>query len=153
MVSTETIHPNRAKPSTEALRVPTVPEHFRQFSIFIAVPKWGLTQESHMFRKLLGAAAVAAFAIGTSVSAASADSCSGHDHVGGTVIGGVTGGVIGGAVTHGSVGGVVGGAVLGGLAGNQIARSSDCHRHRHYARYYYDRYGHKHYYRTAYGYR
>jgi uncharacterized protein YcfJ len=103
-----------------------------------------------MLNRILGAAAVAAFAIGTSVSA-NADSCSGHDHVGGTVIGGVTGGVIGGAVTHGSVGGVVGGAVLGGLAGNQIARSSDCHRHRHYARhYYYDRYGHKHYYTTAY---
>ena len=102
-----------------------------------------------MFKKILGAAAVATLALGLTVPA-SADSCSGRNHTGGTVIGGVTGGLIGGAVTHGSAGGVIGGAVLGGLAGNQIARSADCNRHRHYARYYYDRYGHKHYYRTAY---
>jgi uncharacterized protein YcfJ len=106
-----------------------------------------------MLKKILGAAAVATLALGITVPA-SADSCSGRNHIGGTVIGGVTGGVIGGAVTHGNAGGVIGGAVLGGLAGNQIARSADCNRHRHYARrYYYDRYGHRHYYTTAYGYR
>jgi len=107
-----------------------------------------------MLNKLIGAAAVAVLTFGTAVSA-NADACSGRNHVGGTVIGGVTGGVIGGAVTHGSAGGVIGGAVLGGLAGNAIARSADCHRHsyryrnHHYARYYYDSHGHRHYYRTA----
>ncbi len=105
-----------------------------------------------MLKKILGAAAVATLVLGTAVSA-NADSCSGRNHVGGTVIGGVTGGLIGGAVTHGNAGGVIGGAVLGGLAGNQIARSADCRRHYRHARYYYDRYGHRHYYRTAYGYR
>jgi uncharacterized protein YcfJ len=110
-----------------------------------------------MLKNLIGAAAVAVLALGAAVPA-NADACSGRNHLGGTVVGGVAGGALGSAVTHGSAGGVIGGAVLGGLAGNAIARSADCHRHsayyyRHhhrYARYYMDRYGHRHYYTAAY---
>jgi hypothetical protein len=111
-----------------------------------------------MFKKMIGVAAVAALTLGTAVSA-NADGCSGRNHTGGTIVGGVTGGVLGGAITHGSVGGVVGGAVLGGLAGNAIARSADCHRrtsyyyrngHRYARTYYVDRYGHRHYYAANY---
>ncbi len=108
-----------------------------------------------MLKTLIGAAAIASFALCTT-DAALADACSGHDHVGGTVLGGVTGGVVGGAITHGSPVGVVCGAVVGGLAGNAIARSGDCNRHAHYyhnhryASYYTDRYGHRHYYNSAY---
>ena len=82
------------------------------------------------------AAAVIALSAGT--TAASADSCSGHGHATGTVLGAVGGGVIGSAVSHGSLGGVIGGAVLGGLAGNAISRDVDCH-HRYHSRYYYRR--------------
>jgi uncharacterized protein YcfJ len=85
--------------------------------------------------------AAATLALGIGTTAAYADSCSGHNHNTGTVLGAVGGGVIGGAVTHGSLGGVVGGAVLGGLAGNAVNRSIDC-RHRHQSRYYY-RHGHR----------
>ncbi len=89
-----------------------------------------------MFKTIGRTIAVAAFALGVS-TAAQADSCSGHNHTTGTVLGAVGGGLIGSQVVHGA-GGVVGGAVLGGLAGNAISRDMDC-RHRHYrhARYYY----------------
>lgn len=89
--------------------------------------------------------AIAAFALGMS-TAAQADSCSGHSHTTGTVLGAVGGGLIGSQVVHGP-GGVIGGAVLGGLAGNAVSRGIDCG-HRHYyrhARYYY-RHGHRYYY-------
>ena len=76
---------------------------------------------------------------GTTVMA-QADSCSGHNHTTGTVVGAVGGGAIGSAVTHGSLGGVVAGAALGGLAGNSVARDMDCrHRHDRHSRYYYRR--------------
>jgi uncharacterized protein YcfJ len=96
-------------------------------------------------RKTIGKTiAAAAFALGIS-TAAQADSCSGHSHTTGTVLGAVGGGLIGSQVVHGA-GGVVGGAVLGGLAGNAISRDIDC-RHRYYrhSRYYY-RHGRRYYY-------
>jgi surface antigen len=79
-----------------------------------------------MVRKnlLLIAAASLAFSLG--VTNAFADDCSGHDHTGSTILGGVLGGVLGGAVTHGNAGGVIGGAILGGLAGNAVSRDMDC---------------------------
>jgi uncharacterized protein YcfJ len=84
--------------------------------------------------------AVGVVAFGMSVAAASADSCSGHSHTTGTVLGAVGGGVIGGAVTHGNIAGVAGGAVLGGLTGNAIARNADCSHRHHYHRYWSARY-------------
>jgi uncharacterized protein YcfJ len=93
----------------------------------------------------LPAITLAAAILACGAGAANADSCSGHGHAAGTVVGAVGGGLIGSAVTHGSAGGVIGGAVLGGLAGNQIARSGDC-RHYHRHAYYYDRYHRRHYY-------
>src|ERR1700749_4760534 len=79
--------------------------------------------EIFMLRNMLAATA-AFFALGS--SAALADSCSGRDHTGGTVLGAIAGGVLGGAVSHGNGGAVVGGAILGGLAGNAISRDMDC---------------------------
>jgi uncharacterized protein YcfJ len=110
-----------------------------------------------MLKNLIGAAAIAALTLGGATSAM-ADRCSGHDHLAGTIIGGVAGGALGSAVTHGNAGGVIGGAVLGGMAGNNISRNIDCHRHRayysrhhrHYASYYTDRYGRRHYYDASY---
>ncbi len=93
--------------------------------------------------------AAAALALGAGTTGALADSCSGHGHTTGTVLGAVGGGAIGGAATHGSLGGVLGGAVLGGLAGNAVSRDVDCHgrhtyRHGRYERSrYYDRHGHR----------
>ena len=54
--------------------------------------------------------AAATFALGAGTAAAQADSCSGHNHNTGTVLGAVGGGAIGSAVSHGSLGGVIGGA-------------------------------------------
>ena len=90
-----------------------------------------------------------AFMLSLGVSAAMADSCSGHSHNDATVGGAVGGGLIGGLASHSVAGGVVG-AVAGGLIGNSIARSSDCnHRvvRRQHDSYYIDRDGHRHYYR------
>ena len=88
-----------------------------------------------MHRTLKAGFAAAAFFAGVSLTGASADSCSGHSHPTGTILGAVGGGLIGSQVVHGA-GGVVGGAVLGGLAGNAVERDIDCrHRYRH-ARYY-----------------
>ena len=92
------------------------------------------------------AAAILALSAGT--VAADADSCSGHSHHTGTVVGAVGGGLIGDAITHGSVVGVVGGAVAGGLAGNAIARDGNCSGRRYdrdHRAYYYDRYHNRHY--------
>jgi surface antigen len=75
-----------------------------------------------MLRHFILAAILAA----ATSTTAMADSCSGRDHTGGTILGGVLGGVLGGAVTHGNAGGVIGGALLGGLAGNAISRDMDC---------------------------
>ena len=94
------------------------------------------------------AAAILALSAGT--VAADADSCSGHSHQTGTVVGAVGGGLIGDAITHGSVVGVVGGAVAGGLAGNAIERDRNCNGRRYdrdHRAYYYDRYHNRHYYR------
>src|SRR5215468_2224418 len=96
--------------------------------------------------------AAAAIALGAGTVAAQADSCSGHSHTTGTVLGAVGGGAIGSAATHGNLGGVVGGAVLGGLAGNAISRGIDCN-HRYYrGHYYHGRYYHGRYYRHRYSY-
>ena len=94
-----------------------------------------LTTTTRMF-------AAAALAFGAGTTGALADSCSGHHHTTGTVLGAVGGGAIGSAVSHGSIAGVLGGAVLGGLAGNAVSRGIDCdHRYRH-ARYEHSRYRH-----------
>ena len=78
-----------------------------------------------MLRKtILSAATLVVLGLGS--SAAFPDDCSGRDHTGGTIVGGILGGVLGGAVTHGNAGGVIGGALLGGLAGNAVSRDMDC---------------------------
>jgi len=79
-----------------------------------------------MINKTAMMLAAAALAFGATTGTASASSCHGRDHTGGTVLGAIAGGVIGGAVTHGSGIGIVGGAVVGGFAGNAIARDIDC---------------------------
>ena len=91
--------------------------------------------------------AASLFALGAGTVAAQADSCSGHGHGTGTVLGAVGGGAVGSAVSHGSLGGVVAGAVIGGLAGNAISRDADCRggRNYHHSRYYY-RHGHRYSY-------
>jgi surface antigen len=78
-----------------------------------------------MLRKTILSAAML-IVLGLGSSAAFADECSGQDHTGGTIVGGILGGVLGGAVTHGNAGGVIGGALLGGLAGNAVSRDMDC---------------------------
>ncbi len=89
-------------------------------------------------------AAACVVALGAGTLSAAADSCSGHSHDTGTVLGAGGGALIGGLASHSVVGAVVGG-VAGGFAGNAIARSEDCHHARH--RYSYrDRDGHRHYY-------
>jgi len=81
---------------------------------------------------------LAALMIALTGSGALADECSGRDHTGGTILGGVLGGVLGGAVSHGNAGAVVGGAILGGLAGNAVARDMDCSDRPYAARSYQD---------------
>jgi Glycine zipper len=97
-----------------------------------------------MLNRITRLVAAAALALGAATTGALADSCSGHGHSTGTVLGAVGGGAIGSAVSHGSLGGVLGGAVIGGLAGNAVSRDVDCHRHGRYerSRYYY-RHGHR----------
>ncbi len=101
-----------------------------------------------MLKQTIRLIAALGVAFGLSTTTALADSCSGHSHTTGTVVGAVGGGVIGGAVTHGNIGGVAGGAVLGGLAGNAIARSADCHHRHHYRRVWSERY-HRYYWRRV----
>ena len=91
-----------------------------------------------MFRTLTKSLAAASFFLAIGVTSASADSCSGHSHPTGTILGAVGGGLIGSQVVHGA-GGVVGGAVLGGLAGNAVERDMDCRHHYRHARYYHRR--------------
>ena len=98
-----------------------------------------------MLNRTMKLLAAVTFALGAGTVSAYADSCSGHGHGTGTVLGAVGGGAIGSAASHGSLGGVVAGAVIGGLAGNAISRDIDCNggRHgRHQSRYYY-RHGHR----------
>jgi uncharacterized protein YcfJ len=96
-----------------------------------------------MLNRMTRLIAASAIALGAGTATATADSCSGHHHTTGTVLGAVGGGAIGSAVSHGSIGGVIGGAVLGGLAGNAVSRDVDCHhRYRHESRYYW-RNGHR----------
>ena len=98
--------------------------------------------------KLSALALASILALGAGTIAANADSCSGHNHNTGTVLGAVGGGLIGSQLSHGNAGGVIGGAVVGGLAGNAIARSGDCRHHSyHRSAYWYDSYHHRHYYR------
>lgn len=101
-----------------------------------------------MLNFLTKGVAGAVFAVAASTGIANADSCSGHRHTTGTVLGAVGGGVIGGAVTHGNIAGVAGGAVLGGLAGNAISRDMDCRHGHRYHRYWSERY-HRYYWRRA----
>jgi hypothetical protein len=93
-----------------------------------------------MLKQTAAMIVAAVIVLGATTVAATADSCSGHDHTTGTVLGAGGGAILGGVATHSAVG-AVGGAVLGGLAGNAIARSNDCDRHyRHHHR-------HRHHYR------
>jgi hypothetical protein len=69
----------------------------------------------------------------------------------GTALGAVGGGVIGNVVTHGSVIGTLAGAAGGGFIGHRLS-GNGCNRagyYRHHRHYYVDRYGRRHYYRTA----
>ena len=91
-----------------------------------------------MSRNNLLLIAATSLAISFGATNAFADDCSGHDHTGSTIIGGVLGGVLGGAVTHGNAGGVIGGAILGGLAGNAVSRDMDCNDRPYAARSYDD---------------
>jgi surface antigen len=70
--------------------------------------------------------------------AAFADACSGRDHTGGTIGGGILGAVLGGLFTHGNGAGIIGGALVGGLAGNAISRDMDCEDRPYAARSYND---------------
>jgi hypothetical protein len=98
-----------------------------------------------MLKQTAAMLVAAAIVLGATTVAAMADSCSGHSHQTGTVLGAGGGAIIGGVATH-SVVGAVGGAVLGGLAGNAIARSNDCGRHsgRHYHRHHNSHYNDYH---------
>jgi osmotically inducible lipoprotein OsmB len=94
-----------------------------------------------MLTRIAKLAAISVVALGTAVSAASAD-C---DHkAAGTAIGAVGGGVVGNVITHGSLVGTVAGAVGGGLIGHSVAH---CNSHYYHHRTgYYDRYHHWHRY-------
>jgi hypothetical protein len=104
---------------------------------------WAANGQEDQMKHFARLAAASAFALIAGTVAASADSCSGHSHETGTLLGAGGGALVGGLASHSVVGAVVGG-VAGGFAGNAIARSSDCHHARH--RYsYHDRDGHIHY--------
>jgi uncharacterized protein YcfJ len=90
-------------------------------------------------------------------SPAQAANCQGRRDTG-TAVGAIGGGVVGNAASRGSAGGTIAGAVIGGVAGNLIGgnncRDSHSARYtprRHYDKhgvaFYYDRNGHRHYYR------
>ena len=101
--------------------------------------------------------ALAALTLGVTTISAEAG-CQGRRDTG-TAVGAVGGGVVGNAVSHGSAVGTIAGAVFGGLAGNAIGSSGCRSRYSYNSRYerrpyyaprvafYYDRYGHRHYYR------
>jgi uncharacterized protein YcfJ len=102
--------------------------------------------------------ALGAFGLAITSGAAEAANCQGRRDTG-TAVGAIGGGVVGNAASRGSLGGTVAGAVIGGVAGNLIGGSncSDNHdtrraeprRHydNHHQAFYYDRQGHRHYYR------
>ena len=73
-----------------------------------------------------------------SANSAFADACSGRDHTGGTIAGGLLGGLLGGVFTKGNGAGIIGGALVGGLAGNAISRDMDCEDRPYAARSYND---------------
>jgi uncharacterized protein YcfJ len=98
-----------------------------------------------MLNKLTHFVAAATMALAATTVVAHADSCSGHSHTTGTILGAVGGGAIGSAVSHGSLGGVVIGATAGGLAGNAISRDIDCH-HRYHRHAYWSRSRHRYVY-------
>jgi surface antigen len=79
-----------------------------------------------MLRKTCLTAAAGLLALGLGSTAAMADACSGRDHTGGTIAGGLLGGVLGGVLSHGNGVGIIGGALVGGLAGNAVSRDMDC---------------------------
>jgi len=100
---------------------------------------------------------LAALALGVAATSAEAANCQGRRDTG-TAVGAIGGGVIGNTVSNGSAGGTIAGAVIGGVAGNVIngsnCRETQANRYtprRHYDKhgvaYYYDRNGHRHYYR------
>ena len=100
--------------------------------------------------------ALAALALSVTTAGAQAANCEGRRDTG-TAVGAVGGGLVGNAASH-SAGGTIAGAVVGGIAGNLIG-GNGCsnNRHarsaprRHYdsrgVAFYYDRSGHRHYYR------
>jgi len=99
--------------------------------------------------------ALAALALGMTTAAAEAANCQGRRDTG-TAVGAIGGGLIGNAASH-NAGGTIAGAVVGGVAGNLIG-GSNCnqrssryeprrHHDAHGVAFYYDRYGHRHYYR------
>ena len=100
---------------------------------------------------------LAGLIMGIATASAEAANCQGRRDTG-TAVGAIGGGLIGNTVSHGSAGGTIAGAVIGGVAGNVI-NGSNCREdrvtryapRRHYdsrgVAFYYDRYGHRHYYR------
>ena len=103
------------------------------------------------------ACVLAGLVLGIATASAEAANCQGRRDTG-TAVGAIGGGLIGNSVSHGNTGGTIAGAIIGGVAGNVI-NGSNCREYqasryaprRHYDRrgvaYYYDRYGHRHYYR------
>jgi uncharacterized protein YcfJ len=103
------------------------------------------------------ACVLAALILGVATTSAEAANCQGRRDTG-TAVGAIGGGLLGNGLSHGSAGGTIAGAVIGGVAGNVI-NGSNCRERqayyytprRHYDRngvaFYYDRYGHRHYYR------
>jgi len=101
--------------------------------------------------------ALAALALSVTTAGAEAANCQGRRDTG-TAVGAVGGGLVGNAASH-NAGGTIAGAVVGGIAGNLIG-GSNCSNDRHVSRgaprrhydsrgvaFYYDRSGHRHYYR------
>jgi uncharacterized protein YcfJ len=102
-------------------------------------------------------ALAAALFFAITAARAEAANCQGRRDTG-TAVGAIGGGLAGNAISHGSAGGTIAGAVIGGVAGNVIngsnCRETQAYRYaprRHYDKhgvaFYYDRYGHRHYYR------
>jgi len=103
------------------------------------------------------ACVLAALIAAVATTSAEAANCQGRRDTG-TAVGAIGGGLLGNGLSHGSAGGTIAGAVIGGVAGNVIqgsncreTRTSQYVPRRHYdshgVAYYYDRYGHRHYYR------
>jgi uncharacterized protein YcfJ len=101
--------------------------------------------------------AAGAFALAITSTTAEAANCQGRRDTG-TAVGAIGGGLVGNSASRGSAGGTIAGAVIGGVAGNLIGGSncSDNHTRRaeprrhydnHRQAFYYDRQGHRHYYR------